>query len=961
MTSLSRRYRFSTRLIPCVLFAIGTAQAAAAPPTIGNLSPSGLQAGGTTTLTITGADLSPDARILLAVPIAGQVVKEPSAPNQVQIDVTLDAAAPPGVYQLRVSTAQGISAPVAVAVDRLPELPFAAEVASLPVALNGSLQGAVVLRTSFAGAKGQQVVIDLEMRRLGVDANAVLHLLDARNVQLAYSYSVAALAGDARIVATLPADGRYTVELHDLQYRGPAPGTFRLKLGALHYADLPFPLGVKRGTKAQLAFVSSNLPAEARVESADVPLAGVAPAPWPADDLLTGAHPRLIYSDHDELVEVALAPGDLQKMAPPVGVSGRLAAPREEDRYQLAVTPGQSLRFDVLAARLGSPLDGVLSIHNTAGAELAGNDDRPGTSDPGLDFAVPAGVDALVVAIQERTGRGGPDYVYRLAVTPLGQADFSLALFTDRQTLPRGGAAVARVRANRAGYNGPIKLMIAGLPAGVTLAGDEIPAGATDTLLSFVPGDQVVAPLVTTLVGTSTDANTSIQRLAKTAETPAAKSQPWFRGELALAGAQPLPLTVAWGPSSALLKLPLGGGMPAEIQINRAAGAAGAVKLSLLTSQITPLKTIKENNVDKQVDDLDRALRLEGAPVIAAEQTAGTATLLVPGDLPNIPYDLAIQADLLAADGATVVASAITPSRRVVTAQPFTIELAGEAKVEAKAGSGESGKLTGKLVRLGVLKQPVAVTLEGLPPELPAPEITLAPEQTEFVLPVAFPFGSPQGAIANVSLVAVSRPNPATVVKSNAVPIAVNVVAGGPPPALYKLFEDEPHFLALLTEGSGQAALDTTDRYSGAASLKVTPDQKFRAKLPGLGVKIAETPGEAEYRYLRFAWKKRGGANILLQFAANGAFGPAVGGAGPSYRYEAGPSPNGLKAAALKLDDKLPDGWVIVTRDLFADFGAFSLDGLAFTAGDGEAALFDHIYLARTAEDLKGCPEPVKP
>jgi hypothetical protein len=209
--------------------------------------------------------------------------------------------------------------------------------------------------------------------------------------------------------------------------------------------------------------------------------------------------------------------------------------------------------------------------------------------------------------------------------------------------------------------------------------------------------------------------------------------------------------------------------------------------------------------------------------------------------------------------------------------------------------------------------------------------------------------------------VAVSRPNPATVVKSNAVAVAVNIVAGGPPPALYKLFEDEPHFLAILTEGGGQASLDTTDRYSGTASLKVTPDQKFRSKLPGLGVKIAENPGETEYRYLRFAWKKRGGANILLQLAANGAFGPAVGGAGPSYRYEAGPSPNAFKAAALKLDDKLPDGWVVVTRDLFADFGAFSLDGLAFTAGDGEAALFDQVYLARTAEDLKGCPEPVKP
>ena len=95
----------------------------------------GLQAGGTTTLTITGGDLLPEPKLVLPLAIAQQVLKEGAAANQVQIDVTLDAATPQGIYQLRLATAQGISAPLNVAVDRLPELPFAAEVTSLPVAL----------------------------------------------------------------------------------------------------------------------------------------------------------------------------------------------------------------------------------------------------------------------------------------------------------------------------------------------------------------------------------------------------------------------------------------------------------------------------------------------------------------------------------------------------------------------------------------------------------------------------------------------------------------------------------------------------------------------------------------------------------------------------------------------------------------------------------------------------------
>ena len=930
----------------------------AAPPTIGNLSLRGLQTGATTTLVIDGAELAPEAKLLLAVPIAQQTVKPGATASQVQIDVTLDAGVAPGVYQLRLATAGGVSAPVAIGVDRLPELPFAAEVSSLPVALNGTLQGAAVLRTSFTGLKGQAIVIDVEGRRLGVELNPVLHLLDSRNVQLAWAQPTLALAGDARIAAVLPADGRYTVELHDALYRGPAPGAFRLKIGSLPYADLTFPLAVKRGAKTALEFVSTNLPAEARAEAPDVPSAGEAPAPWPALEFASGVHPRLVYSEHDEAIETAPAPGQLQQLAPPIGVSGRLAAARETDRYQLAVTPGQALRIDVLAARAGSPLDGVLTVNNPAGGELARSDDRPNTTDPGLDFTVPAGVSAVVLSLKDLEGRGGPNYVYRIAVEPLGLPDYSLSLMTDREALPKTGASLLRVRANRAGYNGPIRLSIPGLPAGVTVTGDEIPAGATDALVTLLPGDQVAPPIVTMVVGDSTEPNTALRRVAVTGETLVSKAQPWLRRELALAGAQASPISIAWANPAAEPKLPLGSSVPFEVQIARAAGVAGPVRLSLVTTQSIPKKTIKENNQDKQVDDLDRALRLDSQPTIAAEQTSGAATVLVPGDLPNIPYDAALQAELLSADGKTVLASALTPARRMTPASPFVLAIAGEAKVDAKAGSGETGKLTGTIQRLGDFKQPLSVTLVGLPADLPPPEVTLAPEQNEFSLPVAFPYGTAPGAVANVKLVAASRLNPTTFVRSNELPVAVNVVPGGPPPALYKLFEDESSFLTLLNEGGGQATLETADRYSGQAAMKVTPDQKFRAKLPGLGVKIAENPGEGEYRFLRFAWKKRGGANILLQLNANGAFGPLAGAATPAYRYEAG-GPNPYKAAAIKLDEKLPGGWTVVTRDLFADFGAFSLDGLAFTASDGEAALFDHVYLARTADDLKGCPAPL--
>jgi hypothetical protein len=962
MMCQSSRRRFTLPVTGILLLALAC-QAQAAGPVINNLSSRGLQIG-TSTLVISGSDLLPEPRLVLPVPIAGQTVKEGATANQVQLEITLDPSVTPGIYPLRLATSQGISGPVAVAIDALAELPFSPEVASLPVAMTGVLEGSSVLRTSFTGQKGQSLVVDVEGRRLGVELNPVLHLLDGRGVQLAYAAPSSVLAGDARIVAQLPADGRYTVELHDALYRGPGPGTFRLKIGTFYFADQVFPLGVRRGVKSPLEFSSTNLPPGTKVESADVPAPGQFPAAWPALAPLSGGRPRVIYSDYEEVVEGPHPPGappsgdSLQRLAAPMAVSGRLSAPGQTDRYEVVVTPGAALRFDVLVARAGSPLDGVLSIRNKAGAELANNDDRPQTTDPGLDFTVPAGVDSLVVVISDLEGRGGDAFVYRLSVTSVGQPDFSLALFADREPLPRQGVTLMRVRAARAGYDGPIKLSFAGLPPGVAVTGDEIPAGATDTLVTLQAGDQQLPPLLTAVLGESAPPNVSLRRIARLADGPIARYQPWVATELALAGTQPLPLTAAWEPRASGSQLPLGSALPLEVKVTRAPGAVGAVRLSLLTTQIVPKKTIKENNQDKQVDDLDRAIRIDGSPTIAAEQSTGAASVLVPHDLPKIPYDLAIQAELLAADGKSVVATAVTPGLRMTVTSPFVLALSGEAKVEAKAGSGDTGKLTGTLVRVGQFQSPLVLALEGLPPDLPSPEVTLPADKTEFAFPVSFPFNSPPGAVANVRLVAVARSAPGAV-RSNEVPVEVNVVAGGPPPALYRLFEDEPSFVGLLTEGGGQATLESTDRFAGPLALRITPDQKFRSKLPGLGVNIAENPGEGQYRYLRFAWKKRGGQNTLLQLNANGNFGPLRGTPGPAFRYEAGPAENRFNAAAIRLSDKLPSGWTEVTRDLFADFGAFRLDGLAFTPSDGEAALFDHVYLARTLDDLKGCLEPL--
>ena len=76
----------------------------------------------------------------------------------------------------------------------------------------------------------------------------------------------------------------------------------------------------------------------------------------------------------------------------------------------------------------------------------------------------------------------------------------------------------------------------------------------------------------------------------------------------------------------------------------------------------------------------------------------------------------------------------------------------------------------------------------------------------------------------------------------------------------------------------------------------------------------------------------------------------------PTVGDDAGPGPE-CYGASITVDDKIPSDWVVVTRDLYADFGEFTWTGIALSPVDGEYALFDHIYLGRTTRDF----ELVKP
>ncbi len=168
---------------------------------------------------------------------------------------------------------------------------------------------------------------------------------------------------------------------------------------------------------------------------------------------------------------------------------------------------------------------------------------------------------------------------------------------------------------------------------------------------------------------------------------------------------------------------------------------------------------------------------------------------------------------------------------------------------------------------------------------------------------------------------------------------------GSAQPEAVMLFDDDPGFVELLSEGSGRARLEAADRHSGGVSLAVSPPQRFSARIPGWGYQITEHPEPGQFRYLRFAWKQPAGDGVMLELAADGSW-PAAGQS--RQRYYSGK--NTTDWAAVRVSERAPDNWTVVTRDLWKDIGEFTLTGIAPTAMGGEA-LFDRIELLRSLEE----------
>jgi len=729
-------------------------------PVIGSLSQAGLQIGQTTQLIVNGTDLGPDPAAVFPVPGVQFAVAEGSVPNQLKLNVTIPADTTPGIYPLWVKSQAGVSKSVALALDRLPHVAVGgstpAAPATLPAAFFGMLSGGQQHRVYFSGTKGQRVVADVELKRLGGAANPVVEIKSPAGTPLAIGWGQSSLKGDARAEMILPSDGLYHIELHDLTFGGPGQSPFRLKVGDLKLVDAVLPAaavsgplevelvgsGFAPGTKLAGIFASAS-------ESASGLLS------LPLESGVASGVPSMSVSRGTEIVEAARsADGVLQRadatfaQAPikQVAISGRVAVKNERDRFLLNVTAGQRLKFTLQSDSVGSTLEGEIALFaNPPTTAVAQTSDQPTIGDPSLEYVVPAGVAQVIVQVRDLFGRGDARAFYRLVIEPAGQPTFSLMLNTPTVNLPEDGSAIVEMQITRAGYAGPIKLSVVG-DNSVVVSPNEIAANMQGkALLRLVRTNKPAegtAPLLR-LIGESVGADPAIKQTARLQTGVVA---PTFTDTMAVGTIRPSGLGIELQQLPTVLFRGVSHPIPMILKRQPQAGEE-SLPVKLLLDSTEPVRRRDPNNPAPGNFPLVAA-----APqmIMPDQPELATVKIVVPLESVEPVIDFVVKVEATPhAYSDRVLASAFS--------QPFRAEIknAVAPKVDdaTLAVVGEADhKITGLLQRTPGFTGPAEVTLTGLPAGYTVQPVTVAGDQDKFEFVVKAPKVAADTPVANVKL-----------------------------------------------------------------------------------------------------------------------------------------------------------------------------------------------------------------
>ena len=398
-----------------------------------------------------------------------------AASGQMAAQLKIDPDTMPGLYEIRLVTARGVSTAGLFEVGTLPEVQGVngrretAQIVKLPLVANGTLAARAERHYyRFEAKQGQRLVFDLKGYRYNdltqLFFNPQLRLYDSTGKEIAENHGYYDL--DPLIDWKCPSDGPYTLEVRDLLGSGNPSSVYRLRMGQLPYDTVLYPPAAQMASTASLRVVGQN------TENLQTAFTLTTPGHIGVQGIGSPFGPQSLYVSPYPVVRAEAKPA--MPVVLPAAFVGRLSGAGSTDTF--SVQGNGPVEFEAYAARIGSPVGIHASLQNAKGQNIANlnGDTRMRTTLEANQI--------YTLKVDEPSTKGGSNFVYCIEARPT-QPEIECVVHPSNITLrPGTSAAVQVVLKRRDGVNGEILLTATDLPPGVHANPRAIPSDRNEVL-----------------------------------------------------------------------------------------------------------------------------------------------------------------------------------------------------------------------------------------------------------------------------------------------------------------------------------------------------------------------------------------------------------------------------------------------------------------------------------------------
>jgi hypothetical protein len=670
-----------------------------------------------------------------------------------KVKFQIAADCPVGEHVLRVRTATGLTDAVTFWVSRFPTIyEFEDKIGqndtiekAKPVPPNSTIEGQILPGPDadidmyrLDVKEDQRVSVEVESARLGTlhqggENDLMVRILDASGKELGRNDDSAMFVQDPMLSIVAPKTGSYYIEIKQQIYFPPRQAWYRAHIGTFSRPTAIYPAGGQAGATISARILGD--PAGERNEQIKLPnelgsfrYFGDAPSP----NLLRVSP----YPD----VEYPANPASL-----PVALNGILAKPGDAHQYRFQARKGEAWKIRVYSRSLGAPGDPRIWVRSANSDRHILDADDSRLPDLGLPSAratwyikdqqdpvaifKPGADGEYILGVEDSTGGGGPDHVYRVEIEPLHDAIYTHITAPEGYQMPRlagliipkGGRWTVDVQIAQGlgnNYKGELELEARRLPKGVTMIAPRVLKGAARVPVQFVASPdapeqaaliEILARPVEKGVQLETGSRQGFAFINRGGELP------WhfvFVDKYALAVTEPAPYKLKL--SAPPVPLMQGSELMLKVAVERAEGFSGPIEI--------------------QPDWLPPGVSKESTVTIAAGKTEATFRIQANDKAAPGLYKIAMSGSTTGGDGYSGIGRIRVSSEFVDlrTAEPYlSIEL-----LRSSVERGKRGEIVGTLKVARPFPGKATLKLQQLPRGVkmldPAPTISANDKEVAF-------------------------------------------------------------------------------------------------------------------------------------------------------------------------------------------------------------------------------------